>query len=215
MESAVDDYRSALEAAYPHADYITVNISSPNTQGLRELQQDAHLDTLLGALKSSQAHLTEHHGRYVPLAVKVSPDLNAGQITEMAKRLLAHHVDAVIATNTTVTRPNLHNTPQSNEAGGLSGRPLKNISTNNIRNWYDALRGQIPIIGVGGIENSDDAWEKMVAGADLLQIYTALIYQGPCVIKFIVEGLVERVRASGAVSLADAVARARLQSTNH
>lgn len=208
-EQAVDDYLSALQAVYAHADYVAVNISSPNTAGLRDLQNEASLDALLRALKAEQAVLAEKHGRYVPIALKIAPDLDDAQIAAIAGRVLEHRFDAVIATNTTIARPGLTQEPLAAEAGGLSGRPLKPLSTEIIRKLHAHLRGKVPIIGVGGIESADDAWEKLLAGADLIQVYTGFIYEGPCLVREIVRGLAERTAAAGCRDLAEAVARAR------
>lgn len=213
MERAIEDYRAALLAAYPHADYIAVNISSPNTTGLRDLQNEDNLEALLRVLKAEQATLAEKHGRYVPIVLKIAPDLDDSQIAAIARLVLEHKFDAVSATNTTITRPHLGNDPLAHQSGGLSGRPLKPLSTDIIRKLYGHLQGNIPIIGVGGIENADDAWDKLVAGADLIQVYTALIYAGPCVVQSIVRGLAERVRASGLPTLAEAVTQARQQQS--
>lgn len=209
VDQAVDDYLSALRAVYAHADYVAVNISSPNTPGLRDLQNEAGLDALLRALKAEQAVLAEKHGRYVPIALKIAPDLDDAQITAIAGRVLEHNFDAVIATNTTIARPGLAQEPLAAQAGGLSGRPLKPPSTEIIRKLHAHLRGKVPIIGVGGIENADDAWEKLLAGADLIQIYSGLIYEGPCLVREIVRGLAERAAAAGCHDLAEAVARVR------
>lgn len=210
VERAVEDYISALQAVYGHADYVAVNISSPNTAGLRDLQNEENLDALLRALKTEQASLAEKHGRYVPIALKIAPDLDDTQIAAIARRVLEHRFDAVIATNTTVTRPGLTEEPLAAQTGGLSGRPLKPLSTEVIRKLYAQLQGNVPIIGVGGIENADDAWEKLVAGADLIQIYTGFIYEGPCIVREIVRGLTEHTTAAGRHDLAEAVARARI-----
>jgi dihydroorotate dehydrogenase len=209
-EQAVDDYVMALRAVYPHADYVAVNISSPNTPGLRALQEGGNLEHLLAALKSEQARLHAAHDRYVPIALKIAPDLDDDQIAEIARLLVAHAFDAVIATNTTIARPGLNDEPLAREVGGLSGRPLKEASTAVVRKLYAQLRGRVPIIGVGGIESAEDAWDKLVAGADAVQIYSALIYQGPAVIERIAAGLAERVRASGCATLAEALAKKRL-----
>jgi dihydroorotate dehydrogenase len=209
LEHALEDYLTALRAVYAHADYVTVNISSPNTAGLRDLQGEENLDALLCALKSEQAALTKIRGRYVPIALKIAPDLNDDQIAAIARLVREHRFDAVIATNTTITRPGLEHEPRAAEVGGLSGRPLKPLATAVIRKLYRHLQGQVPIIGVGGIENPDDAWDKLVAGADLIQIYSALIYQGPAVVRDIVTGLAARVQQSGAPTLAAALAQAR------
>ncbi len=208
-ERSVDDYLSALQAVYAHADYVAVNVSSPNTPGLRDLQNEQDLDALLRALKAEQAVLAEKHGRYVPIALKIAPDLDDAQIAAIAGRVLEHHFDAVIATNTTVTRPGLAQEPLAAQAGGLSGRPLKTLSTEIIRKLHAHLRGRVPIIGVGGVESAGDAWEKLLAGADLIQIYTGFIYEGPRLVREIVRGLAERVAAAGCRDLPEAVARAR------
>ncbi|MEW6331733.1 MAG: quinone-dependent dihydroorotate dehydrogenase [Pseudomonadota bacterium] len=214
LAQAADDYLAVLNAVYRLADYVAVNISSPNTTGLRDLQEEKNLDALLRALKNEQATLAEKHGRYVPIALKIAPDLDDTQIAAIARLVREHGFDAVIATNTTVSRPGLADDPLAREVGGLSGRPLKALSTEIIRKLYGQLRGAVPIIGVGGIENADDAWDKLVSGADLVQIYTALIYEGPRVAQAITRDLAERVRASGCVTLAEAVAQARRQKTD-
>lgn len=211
LEQAADDYLAVLNAVYRLADYVAVNISSPNTAGLRDLQEEENLEALLRALKNEQAALAEKHGRYVPIALKIAPDLDDARIAAIARLVLEHKFDAVIATNTTIARPGLADDPQARQGGGLSGRPLKAPATEVIRKLYGRLQGAVPIIGVGGIENAEDAWDKLVAGADLVQIYTALIYEGPCVVQGIARGLAERVRASGCATLAETVARARRQ----
>lgn len=209
LEQASDDYLRTLRAVYIHADYISVNISSPNTSGLRDLQEEKNLSELLGLLKKEQKILAEKYRRYVPIALKIAPDLDDTQINAIAKLLLEYKFDAVIATNTTITRPTLHDTRLSAQTGGLSGRPLKSLSTEIIRKLYAQLRGQIPIIGVGGVENADDAWEKLVAGADLIQIYTSLIYQGPANVYKIAQGVAQRLQASGCNNLTEAITQAR------
>lgn len=213
LERALDDYLYALRQVYIHAAYITVNVSSPNTPGLRQLQENQRLTELLEALKTEQAALTRAHGLYVPLALKVAPDLNDEQIRFISDTVLATGFDAVIATNTTLARPRVSADLLANEAGGLSGRPLKPLATRVIGRLYSHLQGRVPIIGVGGIENASDAWDKLVAGADLLQIYTALIYHGPDIVAQIVRGLAERVARSGHATLASALAAARAERT--
>jgi dihydroorotate dehydrogenase len=214
---ALDDYVAALRAVYAHADYVTINVSSPNTPGLRDWQESENLETLLRTLKAEQTTLAAQQRRYVPLALKIAPDLDDGQIAAIARLVRTHRGDAVIATNTTVGRPGLEHEPPARAAGGLSGRPLKALSTDVIRKLYAQLRGEVPIIAVGGIECADDAWEKLVAGADLVQLYTALIYRGPMVVAEIVRGLAGKVRAAGGATLRDAVVRARktLSSSTH
>jgi dihydroorotate dehydrogenase len=207
---AIDDYLTGLRAVYAHADYVTLNISSPNTPGLRALQDEAPLAALLAALKNEQNLLAQAHGRHVPIAVKIAPDLDDNGIDAITRLLVAHKMDGVIATNTTITRLGLEQEPQAREAGGLSGRPLRALSTQVIGRLHSTLQGRIPIIGVGGIGSADDAWEKLVAGADLIQLYTAFIYQGPGVVKEIVRGLAERIHAQGASNLADALQRVRI-----
>ncbi len=209
VEQAVDDYATALHTVYTTADYVAVNISSPNTPGLRGLQDEAQLEILLARLKQEQAALARTRAVYVPIAIKVAPDLDDVQITAMAQLIERHKLDAVIATNTTISRPGLERELLANEAGGLSGRPLKALSTDVIRKFHQALQGRVPIIGVGGIESADDVWEKMVAGADAVQLYTAFIYDGPALVKRILRGLERRVAQSGERTLAEAITKAR------
>ena len=218
IERALDDYLYALRAVYIHAAYVAVNVSSPNTPGLRALQEQERLEELLQALKTEQAALARAHGLYVPLALKIAPDLSDEQIGFIAQSVLACGFDAVIATNTTLARPGMEADLLAHETGGLSGRPLKPLATRVIARLYRYLQGRVPIIGVGGIEDAEDAWDKLVAGADLLQIYTALIYQGPRVVERIVRGLADRVAHSGQPTLAAAVAAARaarIQTVRH
>lgn len=183
VEDALDDYLIGLEKAYPHADYITVNISSPNTPGLRNLQYGRELQSLLHGIKQEQAKLTEKHGSYVPVAVKVAPDLSETEIEGMAEVFLQEKIDALIATNTTLSREAVQGQPFANEKGGLSGDPVKMLSTAVIRHFSKHLDGRIPIIGVGGIASVADAQEKLEAGAQLVQAYTGFIYKGPSLIK--------------------------------
>ncbi len=179
IEKAADDYRLCLKKVYPLASYVTINISSPNTQNLRQLQGADALDRLLAELKSEQLRLAQQHGEYKPLAVKIAPDLDPSQIEAIAALLLKHDIDGVIATNTTLARTGIEHLSVSHEAGGLSGAPLMQQSNTVIRKLHQLLNGAIPIIGVGGIMSAQDAKTKMNAGADLIQIYTGLIYQGP------------------------------------
>jgi dihydroorotate dehydrogenase len=179
IERAADDYETCLNAVYAHASYVTVNVSSPNTAGLRDLQAGAALDALLSRLKRAQNRLAQAQGRYVPLAVKIAPDLDAAAVADIAHRLAAHRVDAVIATNTTLSRTDVATLPHASEAGGLSGAPLREQSNAVIRSLARALDGALPIIGVGGILSGADAREKIDAGATLVQLYTGLVYKGP------------------------------------
>lgn len=209
IDKASDDYLAALQAVYPYASYIAINISSPNTSQLRQLQKESGLDELLGVLKNEQIMMgkTRHH--YVPIAVKIAPDLTDDEIVTIAELVMKHKIDAVIATNTTVERTGIENELLAQESGGLSGPPLKHMSTEIIRKLYNQLQGKVPIIGIGGIETAADAWEKMVAGADLVQLYTAFIYEGPAVVRRITRGLERRVRTSGCANLTDAIQKAR------
>jgi dihydroorotate dehydrogenase len=175
---AVDDYLACLRAVYARASYVTVNVSSPNTKGLRDLQADDALAALLGALKREQSALADKQGKYTPIVVKIAPDLASTAIAGIAKLLIRHRMDGVVATNTTIARDGVRGR-HADEAGGLSGRPLRALSTAAIRALAGALDGALPIIGVGGILSGADAKEKIDAGATLVQIYTGLIYRGP------------------------------------
>jgi dihydroorotate dehydrogenase len=191
-ERAIDDYLTCLRAVYAAASYVTVNISSPNTTGLRELQDVAALEPLLTALKVEQAALAQKHGKYTPLVVKISPDLPTADIGRIARTLQLLRVDGVIATNTTTDRDAVGAVPHGSEAGGLSGAPLRERSTATVRALAQALDGELTIIGVGGIMSGDDAREKIAAGATLVQIYTGLIYRGPELVFEIAEALARR-----------------------
>jgi dihydroorotate dehydrogenase len=182
IERAVDDYLTCLDKVYAFADYVTVNISSPNTSNLRQLQGASELDALLSQLKQRQQRLADQHKRYVPIALKIAPDLDAAQITVIAEALLRHGIDGVIATNTTVSRQAVAGMPHAAEAGGLSGRPVGEASTAVIRSLKAQLGDALPIIGVGGILSGADAAAKMAAGASLVQLYTGLIYRGPALV---------------------------------
>jgi len=188
-ERAVDDYLTCLRAVYAQASYVTVNISSPNTEGLRELQADTALDALLASLKAEQAKLADRHGKYTPLTVKIAPDLGPTDIRRIASTLRAHRIDGVIATNTTVDRSAVAGLVHGGETGGVSGHPLKDKATAVIRTLAAELDGAVPIIGVGGIMSAADAQEKIAAGATLVQIYTGLIYKGPALIAEIARAL--------------------------
>ena len=179
---AITDYLTCFRKAYPVADYIAVNISSPNTAGLRDLQKPEAAGHLLRRLKEEQALLYEKSGRHVPFAVKIAPDITGGQINDLADLFSSLRIDAVIATNTTTSRGELQGLPYSNEDGGLSGNPLAAQSTDVIASLHDALDKSIPIIGVGGIDSHESAAAKIAAGAKLVQIYTGLIYRGPSLV---------------------------------
>lgn len=182
IERAADDYLLCLKKIYPHASYVTINISSPNTQNLRELQRADALDDLLAKLKAAQVRLADQHGKYLPMALKIAPDLEAAQIDDIAERLMRHRIDGVIATNTTLAREQVAHLPQGTESGGLSGAPLQSKSTAVIRALYAKLGDALPIIGVGGIMSGAAAQEKIAAGAKLVQLYTGLIYRGPTLV---------------------------------
>ncbi len=188
-EKAKDDYLHCMRKVYNYASYITVNISSPNTPGLRSLQYGAALDELLSSLKAEQQSLSEQYGKYVPVAVKIAPDLTAEEVESIAQSLIDNNIDGVIATNTTLSREGVENLKFGDEQGGLSGQPVKEKSTQVIKLLSQALNNQLPIIGVGGIASSADANEKLAAGASLVQVYTGFIYQGPPLVKDIVNGL--------------------------
>ncbi|MFV0662958.1 quinone-dependent dihydroorotate dehydrogenase [Denitromonas sp.] len=183
IERAVDDYLTCLDKVYPLASYVTVNISSPNTKNLRALQGASELDALLGPLKAAQQRLADQHGKRVPLALKIAPDLDDDQITQIADAVRKHRFEAIIATNTTIARDAVQGLRHGDETGGLSGGPVREASTRVIQALAGKLGGEVPIIGVGGILNGDDAREKIDAGAALVQIYSGLIYHGPRLIR--------------------------------
>jgi dihydroorotate dehydrogenase len=179
IEHAVNDYRACLRKVYALASYVTVNISSPNTKGLRDLQESAQLDALLSTLSDERKALSDKHARRVPLALKIAPDLEPAQIAAVADLLQKYGIDAVIATNTTLARDGVAALPGGREAGGLSGAPLTARSTDVIAQLARALQGSIPVIGVGGVMAGADAQAKLEAGASLVQLYTGLIFRGP------------------------------------
>jgi dihydroorotate dehydrogenase len=181
-ENAVDDYVTCLKGVYPYASYVTVNISSPNTKGLRDLQATSALEKLLSTLKDEYAKLAKKHKKQVPMLLKVAPDLDLKSIKDIAALLLEHSFDGLIATNTTIGRDAIRGHKHADEAGGLSGRPVFSPSTEVLREFAKALKGNLPIIGVGGIMSAEDAKAKINAGASLVQIYTGFIYKGPALI---------------------------------
>lgn len=188
-ERAVDDYLHCMQKVYAHASYITVNISSPNTKNLRALQESEALSALLASLKLEQQKLADKHGKYVPITLKIAPDLVQAQVQGIADLLMQHQIDAVIASNTTLSRDAVVGQENAEETGGLSGAPVKNQSTLVIKQLSQQLQGALPIIGVGGIFSGADAQEKIAAGASLVQVYSGLIYQGPALIKDICHAL--------------------------
>ncbi|EHI9301817.1 quinone-dependent dihydroorotate dehydrogenase [Vibrio vulnificus] len=189
IEKGAEDYLICMEKVYEYAGYIAVNISSPNTPGLRTLQYGEALDELLVELKRKQAELEEKHGKYVPLALKIAPDLTDDEISQICQSLINNKIDGVIATNTTLDRTMVEGMKHAQEAGGLSGRPLQSRSTEVVRLLRKELQGNIPIIGVGGVDSYVAAKEKMLAGADLVQVYSGFIYHGPGLVRDIVKNL--------------------------
>ncbi|MCS3430737.1 quinone-dependent dihydroorotate dehydrogenase [Klebsiella sp. BIGb0407] len=189
VEQGEDDYLACMDKIYPYAGYIAINISSPNTPGLRTLQYGDALDSLLSSIKTKQQQLQELHHKYVPVAVKIAPDLTEEELVQVADSLVRHNIDGVIATNTTLDRSLVQGMKYCDEAGGLSGRPVQLKSTEIIRRLSQELNGRLPIIGVGGIDSVISAREKMAAGASLVQIYSGFIYKGPSLIKEIVTHL--------------------------
>lgn len=179
-EQAADDYLYCLDMVYPHADYITINISSPNTAGLRDLQAADSLNHLLGSLNKQRNTLAKQHGKRVPLTVKIAPDINTEtDIASIVEAMTEHQIDGLIATNTTIDHSSVENLPHGDETGGLSGEPLKPLANQVLSAFHQALPDSVCLIGVGGIMDGNDALEKKQRGADLLQVYTGFLYQGP------------------------------------
>src|SRR5215208_1469279 len=208
LEKATEDYLASFELVYKVADYVAVNVSSPNTPQLRELQQSEQLTSLLSALQTRRRELQERYRKEVPLLVKLSPDLDRGDLEMIVDVIERLQIDGIIATNTTVSRDNLRTDARRVQAcgeGGLSGKPLSNRATSIIARLYELTRGRIPLIGVGGIFNADDAWEKISAGASLVQLYTGFIYQGPNIAQQINEGLAQILAREGIASLDAAI----------
>jgi dihydroorotate dehydrogenase len=195
-EDRIADYVAGVRAMGPVADYLTINISSPNTPGLRRLQDEGALKELLSEVQAI--------GSDKPIFLKVAPDLEESDPERIVRAALDHRIAAIIVSNTTVTRPSLKSR-YANEAGGLSGKPLKPLALEALRRFRRAGGGEIPLIGVGGIANADDAWERIRAGASLVQLYTAMVYEGPGIVRRIAWGLVERLRREGFANIAEAV----------
>jgi dihydroorotate dehydrogenase len=223
LEKAAEDYANSFRILRPHADFFVVNVSSPNTPNLRQLQDKAALDEILAALQEVQGpkskaqnpeilalHAPESVPMAKPILVKVAPDLSFEALDEILELVGPRQIAGIIATNTTLARPKTSDPNLARiyaEAGGLSGRPLAKRSTEIIRHLHRQTRGALPIIGVGGIFNAEDAWEKIQAGASLVQIYTGLIYEGPGLAREVVNGLAKRLRAAGLTELGQAVGR--------
>jgi len=191
-ERAVDDYLICLERVYPRASYITVNISSPNTQGLRDLQEEETLKRFVATLREAQERLAAKHGARKPMLVKIAPDLGESELDAIAEVVLAQRVDGLICTNTTIDRNVIAGAPYAEETGGLSGKPLFTKATEILRGLAKRLQGRIPLVGVGGITRGDDAAAKLVAGASLVQFYTGMVYRGPALIGECVEAIRRR-----------------------
>ena len=226
LEKAAEDYSNSLRLLWPHADFFVVNVSSPNTPNLRQLQDKAALDEILAALQevnrecaaihtansSPSEPLPSHLSPPLrPLLVKVAPDLSFEALDEILELASPRQLAGIVATNTTIARPPASDVALQRvyaETGGLSGKPLRSRSTEVIRHLHRQTRGRLPIIGVGGIFTAADAWEKITAGASLIQVYTGLVYEGPAVVREIVTGLQDRLRAHGFTALAAAVGRA-------
>ncbi|MDR1648462.1 MAG: quinone-dependent dihydroorotate dehydrogenase [Zoogloeaceae bacterium] len=189
LERAHEDYLFCLEKVYAEASYVAVNVSSPNTQNLRELQKDAALDHLLAALQTAREKLRERHGRETPLLLKIAPDLEDSQITAIADALRRHRMDGVIAANTTLSRAGVEHLPHGNESGGLSGAPEFRLATTVLGKLAHALQREVPIIGVGGILKTEDARAKLAAGASLVQLYTGFVYKGPEFVRAVAQEL--------------------------
>jgi dihydroorotate dehydrogenase len=202
----VADYVTGLRAVYPYADYITVNISSPNTQGLRDLQHHDALRGLLGALQAEANNAAEALGRKVPLLLKVAPDLSAEERADVAKAVLFYAMDGLIVSNTTLSREGLRSAHKT-EAGGLSGAPLFERSTAVLADFYRLTEGRIPLIGVGGVDSAAAAYRKIRAGASLVQLYTALVYEGFGLVNEITLGLADLLAKDGFSHISEAVGR--------
>ncbi|MDH5473429.1 MAG: quinone-dependent dihydroorotate dehydrogenase [Gammaproteobacteria bacterium] len=196
VEKAVDDYLICLEKVYPYADYVTVNISSPNTPGLRDLQHGDALDQLLLALKQKQKALAQQSGKYVPLVVKIAPDIGDTALHQLADTFLRYDIDGVIATNTTLSRNGVEGQSYADEQGGLSGKPVKDKADHVLHELVSHLNGRIPVIAVGGVSSARDAIHKLHLGASLVQIYTGFIYQGPVLVQDCVQACIRDFRNS-------------------
>jgi dihydroorotate dehydrogenase len=200
IERAADDYAACLERVYARASYVAVNVSSPNTKNLRDLQEHRQLDALLARLAALRQDLAQRHGRRVPLALKVSPDLEPAQVQAIADAVRRHGVDGVIATNTSISREGVEGLPHAGQAGGLSGAPIRERATATLAALAAALKGEAALIGVGGILSGADAVQKLDAGAALVQLYTGLIYRGPELVAECVSACREKSRTASSAS---------------
>jgi len=204
-QDAVSDYVTGLEALYPYADYVTVNISSPNTQGLRAMQQREALTELLSALKTTQSACEKQYQRKVPLLLKIAPDLEQDDLSDIAEVVLEQQMEGLIISNTTIQRSDLRSQSHTQEMGGLSGKPLFALSTERLKQMYRLTQGAIPLVGVGGISSAEDAYQKIRSGATLLQLYTAIVYNGFSVVQDINHGLCSLLKRDGFTSVQQAV----------
>ncbi len=204
-ESASDDYVKGLNAVYPYADYITINISSPNTKGLRDLQQREALSQLLTEIMKARDQAKQQHNKNVPILLKIAPDIDETQRADIAENVIKHDVDGLIISNTTISRPTSLRSEYKNETGGLSGAPLLELSTPVISEIYKLTSGKIPIIGVGGVSSAEDAYAKIRAGASLVQIYSALIYQGFKLVRDINDNLPKLLARDGFSHISEAM----------
>lgn len=204
-QDAVADYATGLRAVYPLADYVTVNISSPNTQGLRALQEKTALNELLHALVEVRASCIGEYGRSVPLLLKVAPDLDAQAIDDIVSVVLEQGIDGLIVSNTTISRPESLKSVHKKEQGGLSGAPLTAMSTSVLSTFYDLTQGRVPLVGVGGVSSARDAYAKIRAGASLVQLYTGLVYEGFRLVQRINDGLVDLLARDGFSNISQAI----------
>lgn len=207
-DDAASDYTQLLERVYELADYVTINVSSPNTQGLRDLQQKRQLTELLDALFTTRKNKMESGAQRLPIVLKISPDIDQVTKEDIAELALTLPLDGLIVSNTTIKRPNTLKNLKRSEQGGLSGKPLMELSTHMLSDMYKLTQGKIPLIGVGGVSSAEDAYQKILNGATLVQLYTALVYQGFGLIKQIHDGLVERLKRDGYKSVSDAIGKA-------
>jgi dihydroorotate dehydrogenase len=199
-EKAHEDYERCLEALYPHVDYVSLNVSSPNTPGLRDLQDATALSGLLRRILQKREMLRQKHGRHVAIALKISPDLSERELEDIAESARREKIDAIVATNTTTSRSGVEGLPHAGEQGGLSGAPLRERSTRAIRILHRSLQGELPVIGVGGILSGAHAAEKLAAGAALVQIHTGLVYRGPGLVSECVSACLARSRTASTAS---------------
>lgn len=204
-QDRVSDYVIGLKTLAPTADYVTVNISSPNTPGLRALQGKGELEELLGRLMQARAELPTETDQKKPLLLKIAPDLTAEDKQDIAEVALAMKLDGLIATNTTISRPDTLSSAQKEEVGGLSGRPLKALSLQLVKDMYQLTQGAVPIVGVGGISSAEDAYDRIKAGASLVQIYSAMVYHGPYLAHQIASELVQLLKSDGHKTMSDAI----------